>query len=243
MLAKRVCMLTAIVMLWAWAGLTCRAQEPPATGRVSVGAAAVWSTTATVRPSALVEADAPVNLGKTEPGDDSSIARVLAQLRLAGVQGQTVNPADVATFSSLQFDLYIKRRIGSDSDGGSTYVYLHGGGAALRDSEGSAPFQRTPLWYSAGITLERREGKAFPHRWVSLGFGHSDLSSPPRRQPGTLGAAARDAIPRDLIASGSTSIKAPGKVAVILSVDLARALWGPRGTMHVAVSTTLAWQG
>lgn len=211
-------------------------EEPGATMRGSMGASGVLSQRADVVPTALVEVEAPVSLGH------ESVARVLALLRISGVAGdERFNVGDVSTFNSAEFELWFRRRVGSDYDGGATYFYLHGGGAVLRDSHGDAPFQRNPLWYSAGLTLERRESKRFPKRWVNLGFGHSDISSPPARSPLTLAQAGRDAIPRDLIASGSVEVDGPSKTRFIVSVDVHRGIFGPRASTQVRLSTTATW--
>lgn len=217
------------------AARACAQEEPPATGRVSVGAVAVWGERTDVAPGAIVEAEAPINLGR------ASVARVLAQLKATGVQSEGFELGNVATFGAIALEVYVERRIGGDEDGGATYIHAHGGGATLRDSDGREPYQRSPLWYSVGVTLERRAGGAFPHRRLSVGFGHSDVSSPPRRSPGTLAAAARDAKPRDLIVSGSVAIDGPGRVEVILSGDCHRGLWGPRATTQARIASTVTW--
>jgi hypothetical protein len=166
----------------------------------------------------------------------------MAQLKAAGVAGDTkFNPGDVSTFNSAEFDLFIKRRVGSDNDGGATYFYAHGGGAVLRDAKGEAPYQRNPLWYSIGVTLERRDDGKFPKRWLSIGVGHSDISSPPAHAPGTLAQAGHDAKPRDLIVSGSVAIDGPSKSKLIISGDVHRGIYGPRATTQVRLSTTASW--
>ncbi len=209
--------------------------EPPSTVRGSLGMQGVLSSQAAAVPAALVEVDSPISLGR------ESVARVMAQLKLAGVAGGTLDVGDVSTFNSAEFDLYVKRRVGSDNDGGATYVYVHGGGAVLRDAKGEAPYQRNPLWYSVGLTLERRDDGKFPKRWLSLGVGHSDISSPPAHAPGTLLQAGHDAKPRDLIVSGSVAIDGPSKSKLILSGDVHRGIYGPRASTQVRLSTTAAW--
>jgi hypothetical protein len=210
-------------------------QEPPAAVRAHVGYSATMTSRADALPTAAVEIEAPVSLGS------ESIARVLAQLRVHGIAGQTVDPGDVRTFASAEFEVALRRRVGADRDGGATYVGVRGGFAALRDADGAEPHVRNPLWYAIETTLERRDGDSFPSRWVSVGFGHSDISSPPLHTPGTLRQAARDAIPRDLIASGSVAISGPAKLKLIISGDVHRGLWGPRATTQVRLSTTVAW--
>jgi hypothetical protein len=217
------------------------ASEPPATVRGSIGMQAVASEKAAAVPNAEFDVDAPMSLGH------ESIARVMAQLKAAGVAGDTkFNPGDVSTFNSAEFDLFIKRRVGSDNDGGATYVYVNGGGAVLRDAKGDAPYQRNPFWYSVGVTLERRDEGKFPKRWLSIGLGHSDISSPPAHAPDSLAQAGHDAIPRDLIASGSVAIDGPSKAKkakLIISGDVHRGIYGPRATTQVRLSTTMTWGG
>jgi len=222
--------------LLALGGVAMAQGEPGATMRGSIGPAVVLSEKAAAVPTALVEVDAPVALGR------ESVARVMALLRISGVAGdEKFSVGDASTFNSAEFELWIKRRIGSDYDGGATYVYMHGGGAVLRDSHGAEPYQRNPLWYSVGLTLERRESKKFPKRWVSIGYGHSDISSPPARKPGSFSAAARDAKPADLIASGAVELGGPSKSRFIISADVHRGLYGPRATTQVRLSTTMSW--
>lgn len=211
------------------------AEEPAASVRAHAGYSAVMSSQADALPTAAVEVDAPVSLGH------ASVARVQAKLAALGIAGKTFDGADVRTFGSVEFELAIRRRIGSDYDGGATYLGVRGGGAALRDAKGDAPYQRTPIWWAVELTLERRNGDHFPHRWVSLGFGHSDISSPPRSAPSTLGAAARDNAPRDLIVSGSVQVKGPIGTSVIFSGDVHRGLWGKRATQQARMSTSATW--
>lgn len=217
-------------------GASVHGEEPPATVRGSLGYSGVFSERADTVPTALVEFESPIPMG------NGSMGRVLAQLKALGVKGdKKFSIGDVATYGSAEFDLFLRLRIGSDREGGSTFFYVHGGGAALRDSHGDAPFQANPVWYSVGITLERRELKKFPSRWVSIGLGHSDISSPPLHAPGTLAQAARDAKPRDLIVSGSAVVRGPSKSQMIISGDVHRGIYGPRATTQVRLSTTVTW--
>ncbi len=210
--------------------------EPPASVRGSIGYSAVMTEAVDAVPTASVEVDAPISLGK------ASIARLLAQLRIEGIAGKSLNVGDVRTFGSAELELIFKRRVGRDNQGGSTYVGIRGGGAALRNASGDAPYQRNPLWWAVEFTLERREKDSFPHRWVSVGFGHSDISSPPTRRPGSFSSAARDAQPRDLIVSGSVSVDGPSRSALIISGDCHRGIWGRNATTQVRLSTSVSWE-
>lgn len=225
----------ALAALLLFGARAAHCQEPGASGQVSIGAGAVLSNDATAVPVAIIAADAPVFLGS------HSAARIYAELKLHGSQGQTVDLGDVATFREAELDMWVQRRIGSDRAGGSTYVYLHGGGAVRQNTSGNEPAQRTPLWWSVGLAADRRDGDRFPERRLAVGFGHSDLSSPPLVTPGTLGAVLRDGIPRDIIVSGFVTIHAPGSLQVIIGGDAHRALWGPRATQAVRLSSTVTF--
>lgn len=214
--------------------------EPHASDQVSLGAAAVVQEDATIVPAAIIGVDFPVYLGH------SPVLRAYTLLAIDGAAGETLAPGDVRTFRALRFDAWLQRRIGTDGEGGSTYLAAHVGGAARLDTAGREPFVRAPLWWSAGLVFERRADEHFPHRRAALGFGHSDLSSPPRRVPGSLRAAIRDSAPRDLIVAGHVTVTAletkdGDAVKVIISASLHRALWGTRGTTAAVVSTTVTW--
>lgn len=223
-----------VVMLLLGAKLA-HCQEPGTSNQVSIGAGAVLSSDAAAVPVVIVAADAPIFFGS------QSAARIYAAAKLHGSQGQTIDPGDVATFREAELDVFLGRRVGSDRAGGSTYVYVHAGGAVRQNTAGNEPAQRTPLWWSAGLAVDRRDGEGFPERRLAVGFGHSDLSSPPLVTPGTLGAALRDGIPRDLIVSGHVTVKATGTLEVIIGGDVHRALWGPRATQSVRLTTTVTF--
>lgn len=225
----------AVCVLLLLGGRLAHCQEPSASNQVSVGGGVVLSDNASAVPVVIIAADAPVFLGS------HSAARIFAMLKLHGSQGQTVDPGDVATFREAELDVYAQRRIGSDRAGGSTYIYLHGGGAVRQNTSGNEPAQRTPLWWSVGIAADRRDGDHFPERRLAIGFGHSDLSSPPRVTPGTLGAVLRDGIPRDIVVSGFVTIKATGSLEIIIGGDAHRALWGPRATQAVRLTSTVTF--
>jgi len=225
----------ALAVLLLLGGRLAHCQEPPTSNQVSVGAGAVLSNDAETVPVVIVAADAPVFFGA------QSAARIYAAAKLHGSQGQTVDLGDVATFREAELDVYIQRRIGSDRAGGSTYIYAHGGGAIRQNTAGNEPAQRTPLWWSVGVAVDQRNEGKFPERRLAVGFGHSDLSSPPQVTPGTLGAVLRDGIPRDLIVSGFVTIKATGTLEVIIGGDAHRALWGPRATQAVRITSTVTF--
>ncbi len=107
--------------------------EPAASARVHAGYAAILASKAAYRPVVAVDVDAPVSLGRV------SIARVQAKLGINGIESKPIDPSDARTFGSGEFEVAILRRVGSDSDGGASYIGLRGGGAMLRDASGDAP--------------------------------------------------------------------------------------------------------
>lgn len=219
------------------------ADEPPASDQASAGGGMTGQDKVRAVPVVIIGVDFPVNLGDTP----DATARVYSQFGIDGAAGQTLDTGDVATFTALRFDLWIERRVGTDGLGGSTYLALHGGGATRFDSGGKEPFLRAPLWYSFDLAFERRDGDHFPHRRLVLGYGHSDLSSPPARRAGTLAAAARDGVPRDLIVGGNVTVTAledvgkDTKMKVCIGAYIHRALWGPRGTVAALITTTITF--
>jgi len=218
--------------------------QPAPTDQVSVGAGMTGQETAQGVPVVVVGVEFPINLGDARP---NGRWRAYTQFGIDGAPGQTLDTGDVSSFMALRLDLWIQRRIGSDGTGGSTYIALHGGGAARLDTGGEEPFIRAPLWYSADFVFERRQDERFPHRRLVMGYGHSDLSSPPRRRAGTLAAAARDGVPRDIIVGGNVTVTALEdvgknmKMKVCIGAYVHRALWGPRGTLAALVTTTITF--
>jgi hypothetical protein len=232
-----------LLMLLAPAIALSQTEQPPAADQASLGGGMTAQEKVQAIPVVVIGVDFPVNLG----ADSSGTGRVYTQFGIDGAPGQTLDTGDVASFTALRFDIWLERVIGLDGFGGRTYIALHGGGAARLNTSSKEPFLRAPLWYSADFVFERRSGANFPHRRLVLGYGHSDLSSPPRRTPGTFAAAARDGVPRDLIVGGNVTVTAledvgkDTKMKVCIGAYIHRALWGRTGTVAAVVTTTITF--
>lgn len=221
-----------------------RAEEAPASDQVSGGVGLAAQSKAKAVPVLIIGVDFPIYFGSDNV---DATARGYSETSVDGLEGETVDFGNAATFTSVRGDLWLERRVGSDGNGGSTYLALHGGGAARLDTGGNEPLTRAPVWYSGDLVLERRSGDHFPNRRLTIGFGHSDLSSPPERVSGSLREAARNASPRDIMVGGNvtvTAMKAADggtSMKVVIGGYVHRALWGKHGTFAALVTTTVTF--
>lgn len=211
--------------------------EYKATVEVLAGAGVSLSDDSAVVPVATVTVDAPVYVGE----DGDSVARLRAALRLHGSPGQTLDLSDVRTFQGAELDLQLERRIGSGDDS-ATYAVIGGGFATRRDApakgagtaaasgESTAPAQRFPIYYSAGLAVEHREGGQAPSRRLVVGIGSSQVCHP------------ESLIPRDLVVSGHVRLLEVKGASLVLQGDVQRPLWGGgRGVFRMAA--LVGWQG
>lgn len=121
-----------------------------------------------IRPAAEIEIDGPLPIGGRAP------VRVYARLRTYGLQGDTVDLTDVATFRAAALDLGITKRIGRVQVGDQeVWTSLEVGyGVITISDDGAAERLHYPRAAGAGLRVEERSSGA----WLSLLYGRHQVA-------------------------------------------------------------------
>jgi hypothetical protein len=159
------------------AGLLCgaaplHAQEPPPAVSIVSAAGVSLSDESAVIPVFLLRFDAPVTVG------DSPVCRLAVDVSLSGLPGESIDIQKPQTWKAGEVFGELQRRVGSDNDGGSTYVVGRAGFHTRILPADQTPRQRYARSYGVGVRVERRDAGGSIRRSVALLYGRSDVSSP-----------------------------------------------------------------
>lgn len=129
-------------------------------------------TTPGITPTAEIEVDGPLAIGKGAP------LRVYSRLRTYALPGETLDLASIETFRAAEFELGAYKRVGrlvvGDQELWTSIEASWGFATSIPTSEGFKPALRAPRHYAVGTRIEERKTGA----WLSWLYGRDESAGP-----------------------------------------------------------------